>query len=226
MADKPHVSIKQTKIDKAYTAMLVTISLASFVTVFSLISSKVLLNQYSYQNRIIAAKQVAVNQLKSDAVSGNSLISNYKKFVNSSPINILGSNVSGNAQNNGNNAKIVLDALPGQYDFPGLVTSLDNLLSNQAFTLTSISGTDQELAEQHNSSSTSPVPVEIPLSISATGSYTSIQQLFSILQLSIRPIVVQSINLSGTDTTLTANISGYTFYQPAKVFSIGTEIVK
>jgi Tfp pilus assembly protein PilO len=225
MADKPHVSIKQTKIDKAYTTMLITIGLASFIVVFSLISSKVLFSQYGYQSRIITAKQAAVSQLKSDINSASALVSTYKEFVNQ-PVNILDNTATGSGQNNGNNAKIILDALPSQYDFPGLISSLDNILSNQGYTLTAISGTDQELTQQSPKVSTTPLPVQIPFEIVATGSYTSIQQLISTLQLSIRPIVIQQISLSGTDTTLTANITAFTFYQPAKTFSIGSEVVK
>ncbi|HUD81416.1 MAG TPA: hypothetical protein VMR08_02180 [Patescibacteria group bacterium] len=225
MADKPHTSVKQTKIDKAYTVMLITIGIASFLIVFSLISSKVLLSQFGYQGRVITAKQAAVNQLKSDITSSNQLITSYKNFVNT-PVNILGSPVTGSGQNNGNNAKIILDALPSQYDFPGLITSLDHLLSNQGYALTGLSGTDDELSQQTNSSSTNPVSVQMPFTISASGTYGYIQQLISTLQLSIRPIVIQSVTLGGSESNLTAEISAYTFYQPAKTFTIGSEIVR
>jgi hypothetical protein len=185
----------------------------------------VLLSQFSYQSRVITAKQAAVNQLKSDITSSNQLITSYKKFVNT-PINILSSPVTGSGQNNGNNAKIILDALPSQYDFPGLITSLDHLLSNQGYALTGLAGSDEELSQQNNSTSIQPLPVQMPFAISASGTYGYIQQLISTLQLSIRPIVIQSVSLGGSESNLTADITAYTFYQPAKTFTIGSEVVR
>jgi hypothetical protein len=66
----------------------------------------------------------------------------------------------------------------------------------------------------------------MPFAISASGTYGYIQQLISTLQLSIRPIVIQSVSLGGSESNLTADITAYTFYQPAKTFTIGSEVVR
>lgn len=225
MAQEPKLSTKRLKIDKANTTMVAVVAVAAFVVAFSLVTSKVLLSQFNYQNRVIGAKRTAVNQLKSDKSAVSDLVSSYKAFVNT-PQNVLGGNPTGTGQNDGDNAKIVLDALPSQYDFPGLVSSLENVLSNQGFNIDSISGTDQQLSQQGDQSSNNPAPQQIPFQLTIDGSYSSIQNAVDILQHSIRPIVIQNIDLSGTDSDLTANITAYTYYQPAKTFSIKTEVVK
>lgn len=225
MANGPHVSIKQLKIDKANTTMLAVIAVAVFVVMFCLIASKSLFSQYNYQNRVIGAKRVAVNQLKIDTVNATNLETSYESFENQQ-LNILGQNPTGTAQNSGDNAKIILDSLPSQYDFPGLVSSLGNILSNQGYTINSITGTDLGSSEPSSAPFGQASPTQIPFQISVIGPYASIQQLISTLQLSIRPIVIQQVNLTGNDTALTADITAYTYYQPGVNFSLGSEVVK
>jgi Tfp pilus assembly protein PilO len=205
--------------------MLVVIAVAAFVVVFSLISSKTLISQYNYQNRVINAKRVTYNQLKIDVNNATSLEASYESFENQ-PLNILGQSPSGSSQNSGDNAKIILDALPSQYDFPGFVSSIGNLLSSQNYVINSVTGTDLGSSEPSSLSSGQSTPVQIPFEISVTGTYTTVQQLISTLQLSIRPIVIQQVDLSGTDAALEADITAYTYYQPGVNFSLGTEVVK
>ena len=225
MATKPHISIKRLKADKANTRMLTVIAVATFIVIFTLVTAKVLIGQYAYQNRVIDTKHQAVAQLKVDVSAVSTLVSSYKAFVNT-PQNVLGGNPTGSGQNDGDNAKIILDALPSKYDFPGLTSSLENILTNQGYTINSITGSDEGLVEQSNQSSTNPSPVQMPFQISVTGSYTSIQNLINTLQLSVRPFIIQTIDLSGTDSSLTASITAYTYYQPEKDFSIQTEVIK
>jgi hypothetical protein len=225
MARGPHASLKQIKIDKANTVMLVSVAVAAFVVMFSLIASRDLVSQYSYQNRVIGAKRTAVNKLKTDVVSANKLEVSYESLENQ-PLNILGQNPSGSGQNNGDNAKVILDALPSQYDFPGLISSLSNTLSNQGFTISSISGSDLGSGLASSTPIGRPSPVQIPFNLAASGTYASIQQLVSILQLSIRPVIIQQISLTGTDSSMSASIRAYTYYQPGVNFSLGSEVVK
>jgi hypothetical protein len=223
LSKKP--SLKQNSVDKLNRQIVIIIGVAVFAAVFTLVASKTLLGQYEYQKRVIDAKHIADLQLKANAATVDQLVVSYKNFINTSK-NVLGGNTSGNGQNDGNNAEIVLDALPSQYDFPGFISSLENLLSNPAYTINNISGTDNALTQQASPPGTSTTAVQIPFQINATGSYASIQQMIQTLQASIRPIVIQTLDLSGNDTSLTAAISAYTYYQPGVVYSIQSEVVK
>lgn len=222
---QPQPSTKRIKIDKANTTMITIVAVATFVVIFSLVSAKVLFSQLAYQNRVIDAKKTAVSQLKTDKGTVANLATAYAAFEGT-PQNILGGNPNGNNQNDGDNAKIILDALPSQYDFPGLASSLSTFLTNQGFNVDSISGTDQQLTQQAVQSSGTPTPQQIPFQLSFDGSYSAIQKAIGLLQRSIRPIVIQQVNFTGTDQDLTASVTAYTYYQPAKNFSITTEVVK
>jgi Tfp pilus assembly protein PilO len=219
-------STKRALIDKANTRIVAYVSVAAFILVFSLVAVKTLVSQAAYQNRVISAKRVAVDQLKSDITATSQLKSSYDAFT-STPQNVLGGSPSGTGAQDGSNAKIVLDALPSTYDFPGLTTSLENMLTNQnGVSIDSITGTDAEATEGANSSSSNPQPVPIPFSVAVTGSYGGIQNVVSAFEHSIRPIQVQTLSINGSGSNITMSIAAQTYYQPAKSLNISEKVVK
>ncbi len=218
-------SLKQTLIDKANVRIVVVMAVAAFVTVFCVIASKYLLSQSGYQSRVISAQKQALNGIKADLNATSNLVSSYQAFVNQ-PQNILGGNPDGNANSkDGNNAKIILDALPSSYDFPAMVTSLEKMLTSQPVVIQGISGTDQ-VSQQGNNSSANPSPIAMPFQINVLGNYQSIQGVVSQFENSIRPIQVQTMELNGDDQSLTLTMSAQTFYQPQKNLTITTETIK
>src|SRR6185436_19057656 len=98
------------------------------ITVFSLMASRGLLGQRSYQARVINEKGKAVKQLQSNVAATKSLVDSYSNFTSLSS-NVLGGNPRGTGDKDGDNGKIVLDSLPSKYDFPALTTSLEKILS-------------------------------------------------------------------------------------------------
>lgn len=217
---------KRNLIDKANTRMVAYVGVAAFLLVFSAVATKTLASQIKYQNHVISAKKKARNQLQADIAATSTLKSSYDKFVSQTP-NVIGGDPQGTAQKDGNNAKIVLDALPSGYDFPGLATSLDNLLSAQNNVhINSITGTDDEVAQGSNESSADPQPVPIPFSVSVSSDYGGVQNVIGVFEHSIRPMQIQTMNLSGNTGNITMTLTAQTYYQPAKSLNTRTEIVK
>jgi len=221
---KVKISAKQLQINKANTRMIFVVGAASFVVVFSLVASKTLLGQRSYQKRVINQKNIAVKQLQENISTTRDLVNSYKNF-NNTPENVLGGNPKGSGEKDGDNAKIILDALPSKYDFPALATSLEKILTKQNYKIESIVGTDDEINQQ-DTSSPNPQPVEIPFQITVSASYSSMKNLMRTLQNSIRPIQIQTIEFSGQDNDLRVTINAKTFYQPGKNLNITTKDVK
>lgn len=219
------LSGKRVLIDKTNTTVVIVVSVAVFITVFSLVATKTLISQAAYQNRVISAKRTAVSQLKADIDATQDLKQRYEAFV-STTTNAIGGSASGTQGRDGNNAKIVLDALPSSYDFPVLATSLDKLLASQSVKINSIAGTDDELAQASNQSSSSPQPIAIPFQLAVSSDYDAIKNVVTALERSIRPIQSKTVEISGSKNDLTLSIGAETYYQPAKSMNIQTEIVK
>ncbi len=222
---KFHFSTKRLAISKANARMVAFVALAAFIAVFSIVASRALLQQRSYQSRVIAGKEKAKRQLNENLKAVEGLSVAYQGFI-SEPTNILGGNPKGAGDKDGDNAKLILDALPSGYDFPALTSSLEKMLTDGSYKIEGISGTDDEVAQAGTSNSPDPQPVPIPFEIAVSGNYVSMQNLMSVLERSIRPIQIQAIAFSGTDNEIRMTLTAQTFYQPAKNLNITSEAVK
>jgi len=216
---------KRSLISKDNSTMVIATTVAAFVLVFALVAGKSLINQVGYQNRVIGTKKLALKQLQSDLQARDSLQQSYKLFVDDNP-NVLGGSTKGKGEKDGDNSKLVLDALPSKYDFPALTTSLEKVITDQNLNIMGISGTDQEADQASKQISPDPEPVEMPFQVQVSGSYTSVQSLVGVLLRSIRPFQIQTIELSGDESSMTAIINARTFFQPEKSLEIKEEVVK
>lgn len=226
MAGK-NTSVKHVLIDKANSSIVIAAAVASFVVIFCLVASVTLMGQLAYQNRVIGKKKTALNQLNTDLQSISSLETAYSAFENTTQ-NILGGNPQGTGAQDGDNAKIVLDALPSKYDFPALATSLEKILTSQNVQIQSITGTDDEVAQAGGATGGTPQAVPMPFQVSVTGDFNSVKNVIAAFQNSIRPIQVQTLELTagGDNGQLSAVIGAQTFYQPEKTLSIKQEVVQ
>ena len=218
MKSKLNINIK---LDKKKTNSLTLLALASFLLIFGLLTSKTLLGFYLYQERVVSAQKISIDTITQDQHVASNVENSYKSFVNQTN-NIIGGSSIGTAINDGNNAKIILDALPETYDFPALIASTEALINTSGVTIQSLSGTDQSLSIVSSSQ-----PTPIPIAFSVQGSYSEIQNFLSVLNHSVSPIDILSINLSGTDSNLTASVNAQTyFYDPPSGLSTSVKEVQ
>lgn len=218
-------SAKHLAIDKANATLVIAVGVAAFIVVFSLVASNALLSQRNYQAKVIKEKRIALDQLEENTKAAKQLAISYQEFANKSE-NVLGGNAQSNTPDGGDNPRIVLDALPSKYDFPALTTSIERLLKDKAFTPTKITGTDDELAQSSNVSSSSPQAIEIPFSIEVPVAAEAGKSLIELFERSIRPVQVQKLSIDGEKGQLKLTYTAKTFFQPEKNLTIRTEVVK
>lgn len=219
-------STKKLQLDKTNTTIVLVISVAMFLSVFSLFACRALLAKRAYQAKIIGKQEVALKQLQDNLASMEKLTASYVAFA-AQPTNVIGGSLKGTGLNDGDNAKIILDALPSKYDFPAITTSFDAIFRSLNLTSTSITGTDDEINQEGDKSSAKPEPVEIPLQFSATGSSANVVNLMGVLERSIKPYAFTQMTLTAADggnMTLAGSLK--TFYLPAQNFTITKEKVQ
>lgn len=220
------ISTKRLAIDKANAQMVATVAIASFVTVFCLMASKAVFSSNLYLSRVTSQKQKAHTQLTQNLNAYHTLVSSYNQFVDQ-PKNIIGGSTGGSGDNDGDNAKIILDALPYKYDFPALTSSIEKILNDRGMHISTITGTDDQVNQQSNLSSPTPVAVAMPFSFSVDHlSYGSANQLITALQQSIRPIQIDTLTMSGSTSDMSLTVTAHTSYQPAKSVNISKQVVK
>lgn len=220
------ITTKRVLIDKTNSSLVLVTAVAAFLVIFSLVASKTLFSQLTYQNRVLDAKHETVARLRSNITAGNKLETSYQAFTQTTT-NVIGGDSKGSGERDGNNTKIVLDALPSNYDFPALATSLEKLMTSvNGLTITGITGTDDQVAQSANASAGTPQAVPIPFTVAVSGNYQAIQELIGKFEHSIRPFQIQTLTVSGEQTNLTMFVTAQTFYQPAKELTIGSKVVK
>lgn len=218
-------SLKQVQINKANVRMLVAISVAVFIVVFCAVATKSLVSRQMYQSRVIESREKARDQLAANIDSAQELSRSYGNFVKLVP-NVIGGSPAGTGERDGDNAKIVLDALPSAYDFPALTSSIEKLAQNQLLSIESITGTDDEINQKGQTASI-PSPVEMPFSVTVNGSYQGINNLILEFEKSIRPFKIGKFVFTGTEGgEVSLTVDGKSYYQPAKNLEVKKEVVK
>ena len=226
MAKKIAISTKRIAISKANSQMIGIVAAACVVSIFCLVGAKALWAQNSYTARVITEKEKAHRQLQANLKAADELVDSYKAFV-ASGSNVIGGASSGSGDRDGDNAKIILDALPGKYDFPALTSSLEKVIKDKNLKVSDISGTDDEVNQQANGASPTPKTTDMPFAFTiSNANYQSVQDLLTTLLLSIRPIQVDTLKLTGGATDMELTIDAHTFYQPEKNVQITKKAVK
>jgi hypothetical protein len=222
---KMNLSSKRLAIDKSNATMVAQVSIAAFIAVFCLVSINSLLGQRAYQAKVESKKEVALAQLESNIAEVDQLVASYQEFAGATE-NVLGGNPDGNGDRDGENPRIVLDALPSVYDFPALATSLEKMLKDNNITIDNITGTDEEVSQSGQESSPNPAPVEMPFTVEATTSPSSSKRFLSLFERSIRPIQIQTIIMEGQESQISFTIEAKSYYQPEKGLSVVEEKVQ
>lgn len=235
MKIKGKLDTKALQIDKAQSKIIGVIVISTIITIFCLVSTKALIGQAMYQRRVVNARHTSAQNLNNDVKNANTLVAQYKDvFIGKSSENVIGGrnknsetaggSVVSTVPPDGDNGRIVLDALPTTYDFPALLTSISKLLSSDGISSPAIGGTDDASTVQ-SAPTGSPSPSKIDLTISGTGTYTTVEKLINDLQRSIRPMDISHLTLTGNESSLTVNLNLTTYYQQAKTLNItGKEI--
>jgi Tfp pilus assembly protein PilO len=175
---------------------------------------------------LISKQQTARNTLRDNIKAEESLVAQYKQFVAQSP-NLIGGNPKGTGDRDGDNARIILDALPSKYDFPALASSLEKLASANGTPIVNLTGVDDEVNQQELASkANAPASVEMPFQMAVSGNFDSVQKMIDTFQRSIRPISINTMTVVGKDSQLMLTVNAKTYYQPDAGLRITTEVVK
>jgi hypothetical protein len=128
----------------------------------------------------------------------------------------------------GDNAKIILDALPSSYDFPALISSIEKVANQDHIPLQSVGGTDQAGSTTVPTTSKTSTSAALPIafSVSAQTDYRTVQTLINDLERSIRAVDVTQIAFTGNGSSMTATIQASTYYQSPISLKITEKVVQ
>ncbi len=218
---------KKIDLEKSKSRSTLIVAGLAVVIIFCLVGSKQLLSLAVYQRKVINARNAAVKQVNKNLANVASLDQSYKLFDETDPNIIGGKNTTDTEAQppDGNNARIVLNALPSKYDFPALISSVYKIMANNHVSSPAVTATDQSLTIDDKPTA-NPQPLQIPMVISGTANYKSVLTVMKDLERSIRPFDMTIVELTGSNGTMTFSITGSTYYQPARIVDTTTKEIK
>lgn len=193
---------RREQVKKAGSTVFVVVAMASVVVMFSVISMRFLWDKKNYNGRVISAKTKARDDIRSN-------IENLKRLAEQFPQ--LESSATANS-------KTILHALPPVYDYAALASSIDYLATVSG--VVSDTNIGEDMSATAETSATISKPVELPLTLSVSGSYESIRQYILNLERSLRPVHITSVEYSGSNSNLQATLQATTYYQPVRSLDV------
>lgn len=210
---------KRQQIEVAGRVMFIWIAIAAAALSFCVATGQFLFNKWLHNNRVVAAKQTALQTLSSNITNAKELTSEVDALVANEAL----ASVKTNAGDP--NTKSVLDALPTTFDPAALATSLQQAVLNRSGASIDNIAVPQEVGSI--ASSELPAgPQEMRFTFAATGSYDQIRSTILDVERTIRPMRIISLNLIGSDNNLRATVECVTYYQPAKNVGVKKEVIK
>jgi len=200
-ATKPKQQMKNSN----YIALLAAVTI--LVILVGGLLAKNFFASFLLNQKILTKKNAAQVILSSDVGAANSITQQYKAL--------------------GSQTQIVADSLPNDADIPGLANAIESMATTAGVQFTNVGDTVTALttvpvgsATGSTASTTTAAATPVPISIGVTTSYNNLNHFLSLLESSSRPIVVSSIQLTGTNSKLLATIVATTYFQTPVSFNI------
>lgn len=176
------------------------------------VGAKMLLGTIMHEGKVLDAKNKANDQLTKNIQNAPQLMQAYEQL--------------------GDRRQLIANALPNTSDLPGLMALMENMSSVSGVTMKSIgAGTTAAttIATTEGSNATASKTSgaqEYPFTMAFDGSYPTLLKLLEGMEKSARPMRVTSLQLSGSGSTLTVQMSASTYYQDAAKLPIKKEVLK
>lgn len=121
-------------------------------------------------------------------------------------------------ENIGGEKALILDALPTKPDFTGVSAMIENIASTTGVVVGSVTQVSDEPSTSE--------PSRLKIKVQMAGSYEAVKSFLGLLEVSLRPMIVNSVQLSGTSGAMSADLDITTYYQTAFDTTIKTEPIK
>ena len=226
--DKNMALRKRQQIDSSKRTMFIFVAVAAFVSGMALVVSFFLVQQIWFQGRVISQKQATVNTINANLKAVDGLKDNIRLLDTNEALNSVKSSDDSSA------VQAVLDALPTEPNADALGASLQVMFVGaiDGLTIESLSVTDpsDEGALTASGSDSEPESNDpnlgIGFSMSVSGSAEQLKALLARFERSIRVIKIDSLSVEASKDSLTMDIEGRAYYQPAYDVKIDKKVIK
>lgn len=206
---------KRQQIQQANRTVFIWVAIAGIIVAVALVLGQMMIKQLWFNLGVIEAQTLANTTLVKNAEAYTPLRTEVSKLIANKELNELRIDKS---ENGDNSLQVIIDAMPTVDDRLPLAASLQQvILSKSGVRLEQLSFTEtaalaeapvagQEAVTQEDG------PGEIYFTFRISGTYEQIKKTLDDIQLSIRPISVISIKLSGASSAMSADVQAKTYF--------------
>lgn len=208
------------------------VAAAAVAVTIAIVLSQFLVRQFMFNGKIISALNTSNATLEQNIDKYDDLKREVVKLLANQRLNDLRINKDAG----GDNAlQVVIDAMPTSDDRLALAAALQqSILSRSGVQIDNLTFTDASAATDPAAGAvTTPATtavrndaVEVPFTFKAIGTYDQLKKMFADMQLSIRPISVTSVKLSGEGSAMNAEIQASTYYAVPKTTDLKKQEIK
>jgi Tfp pilus assembly protein PilO len=158
-------------------------------------AAKIFISDIRHSSKVLTSDNIANRQLDSDLSAAPLLIASYNTLSAQSMVTLK-------------------DAMPATSDFPGLISLLESAGNQDGILFSAISPslTNDASAPTPDSTTTGSYQT-LDASASFSGTYPSLVKLITSLEQSARPITIDSIDMSGSSTSISGTLNITTYYE-------------
>jgi|JI6StandDraft_1071083.scaffolds.fasta_scaffold21640_4 Tfp pilus assembly protein PilO len=217
---------KRQQIQQANKAVFIWVALAGVVIAIAIVLSQFMVKQLLFNIKVINTETKTNAVLIENAEVYAPLRTEVSKLISNKELTELRLDKN----ENGDNAlQVVIDAMPTEDDRLSLAASLQQRIFSRSgvrIEQLSVSSGDSLAGDPAVAVSQTEGVVEVPFTFEVSGTYEQIKKLFNDMQLSIRPISVTAVKLSGENSNMTAEIQAKTYYSEPATTDMKKETLK
>jgi len=219
---------KRTQIASANRTMFIWIAVASALVGAALVVSYFLVQNLTYNEKVLAAKAKTADILEKNNQAAPKLADSIRVLDTNGVLGLVKANENDQA------VQVILDALPAEANSDALGSSLQNKLlvgidrlGIESLQVDPVAGveiiTDAETTVDAGGEAIA--ANEITFQFAVTGDQAALQKVLDNLQRSIRTIVVTSVRVETTALSTRMTVLGKAFYEPATTIQLEDKVV-
>lgn len=216
---------KRQQIQQANKAVFMWVAIAGVIVTIAVVLSQFMIKQLLFNLEIINRQTKTNSTLVQNAAAYTPLRTEVSKLISNKELTELRVNKG----DNGDNAlQVVIDAMPTADDRLGLAASIQqSVLSKSGIRVELLSFPESALPTTETPTTTSTTGVsEVTFTFKANGTYDQLKKMLEDIHLSIRPISVTGLKLSGESSNMTAEVQAKTYYATPPTTDLKKETLK
>lgn len=205
---------KRQQIQQANKAVFIWVAFAGIVVTIAVVLSQFMIKQLLFNLEVIGQQTKTNSTLIQNAEAYTPLRTEVSKLISNKELTELRVNKG----SNGDNAlQVIIDAMPTSDDRLGLAASVQqSILNKSGVRIEQLNFPESAVLAPVSATTSATAPVygvsEVSFTFKANGSYEQLKKMLDDIHLSIRPISVVAIKLSGESSNMTAEIQAKTYY--------------